>query len=66
LRRKCTKFDFQTPLGELTALPQQKFRQGGQENIGRGSEWKGGKGRGRRKGEKKEGMRGVPPSKKPA
>ena len=52
LRLKCTKFDFvwgppQTPLGELTALPQSpeldlregEGKMGGDERVGEGGEW---------------------------
>ena len=51
LRLKCTKFDFgwgsaQTPLGELTALPQIAGF-GGPTSKGRGGEGKGVKGEGR-------------------
>jgi len=57
LRLKCTKFDFQTPLGELTALPRPpSWIEGGLLlREGGGREGEGGQGRG---GEGKEGRGG--------
>jgi len=68
LRLKCTKFDFGTPLGELTALPRPVagFKgptSKGEERRGRGEKRerkgeRGGEGRGREGGEEGKGREG--------